>query len=179
MQQYDTKGFTLRRKTCSIPKVGAKSPQVRGRTMKTKKCTQCEQVKPITEYYVKHDVKCGRAASCKMCQRKAKKVYRKSNPKDIMLAASKQRAKRKGLEHNITIEDIIIPEKCPVLGIKLQTGKGNHNYNSPTLDRIDTEKGYIKGNVEVISYRVNNIKGAATTCELKDISMYYYNKFKE
>lgn len=58
------------------------------------------------------------------------------------------------------ISDIIIPETCPMLGIKLEFGfdKQGGNFNSPSLDRIIPELGYTKGNVMVISKRANMIK---------------------
>ena len=83
-----------------------------------------------------------------------------------MLDRSKSRAKKKGFEHTITIEDIQIPDKCPLLGIPLFAGQGGVCPNSPTLDRIDSSKGYVKGNVWVISYKANTIKSNATPEEL-------------
>lgn len=83
-----------------------------------------------------------------------------------MLDRSKSRAKKKGFEHNITIDDIQIPDKCPLLGIPLFAGQGGVCPNSPTLDRIDSSKGYVKGNVWVISYKANTIKSNATPEEL-------------
>ena len=83
-----------------------------------------------------------------------------------MLDRSKSRAKKKGFEHTITLEDIQIPDKCPLLGIPLFAGQGTVCPNSPTLDRIDSFKGYIKGNVWVISYKANTIKSNATPEEL-------------
>lgn len=87
-----------------------------------------------------------------------------------MLDRSKSRARRRGFEHNITIEDIVIPNICPLLGIPLFPGHGGVCPNSPTLDRIDSSKGYIKGNVWVISYKANTIKSNATPEELQLIA---------
>jgi hypothetical protein len=39
--------------------------------------------------------------------------------------------------------------------------------NSPSLDRIDNTKGYVPGNVWVISWRANDLKRNATLEELK------------
>ena len=83
-----------------------------------------------------------------------------------MMINSRQSAKKRGLEHTITLDDIQIPTHCPVFGYPLSGGKGLRHHASPSLDRIDTLKGYIPGNVWVISWRANNLKADATTDEL-------------
>lgn len=89
-----------------------------------------------------------------------------------MLAQSKKRSKRNGIPFNITREDIIIPDVCPILGIPLFVGDGLAGPNSPSLDRIVPELGYTKGNVVVISYRANTIKSNATPQELEAIAAW-------
>lgn len=86
-----------------------------------------------------------------------------------MLRSARARAKSKGLEFNLEESDIIIPEKCPILGIPLEVAEGSCKDASPSLDRYDSNMGYIKGNVEVISFRANTIKNAATQEELKKV----------
>ncbi len=61
----------------------------------------------------------------------------------------------------------IYNESCPILHIKL-THDGNRDH-SPSLDRIIPQKGYVKGNVQVISLRANRIKSDATLEELERI----------
>jgi len=82
--------------------------------------------------------------------------------------SAKSRAKKNGREFNITINDFKMPLVCPVLNIPLvfNTGKSGGDFNSPTLDRIDSSLGYIKGNVVVISKRANIIKSDANYDEL-------------
>ena len=89
-----------------------------------------------------------------------------------MLAAAKQRAKLKQIDFNLELNDFEIPEVCPVLGIKLIASKDNKSNNSPSLDRIDNSKGYVKGNVRVISWRANHIKTDATLSELESVVAY-------
>jgi hypothetical protein len=99
------------------------------------------------------------------------RTHGKANtPEANMLDRSKSRAKKKGFEHNITLDDINIPEFCPLLGIPLFAGQNSVCPNSPTLDRIDSAKGYVKGNVWVISYKANTIKSNATIEELEAIA---------
>jgi len=75
------------------------------------------------------------------------------------------------MEFTIEQKDIIIPDTCPLLGIPLvfHRGKGSQQGNSPSLDRIDSTKGYIKGNVWVISNRANTLKNDASLQELKTL----------
>lgn len=91
-----------------------------------------------------------------------------ASPEYLMLHRAKSRAKAKGLKFDISIEDIVIPEFCPVFGTPLERAKGkdSNKDNSPSLDRIRSEKGYVKGNVWVISNKANTIKSSATVEEL-------------
>lgn len=80
-----------------------------------------------------------------------------------MLHAAKARSKKQDIAFNLTIEDIIIPTHCPLLGYKLEffTGKGVKP-NTPSLDKIVPDLGYVKGNVRVISFRANAMKQNST-----------------
>lgn len=75
-------------------------------------------------------------------------------------------------------EDIGIPEFCPILGVKLipygKDLKARTN-NSATIDRIIPSRGYVRGNIQVISFRANRIKNNATLDELKAIIAYMEN----
>lgn len=87
---------------------------------------------------------------------------------------AKKRAKRKNLEFNIELSDIIIPESCPILKIKLNQLSLD---NTPTIDRIDSSKGYLKDNIKIISYKANVRKSNGTLDEYKSI-LNYMNKHK-
>jgi len=81
----------------------------------------------------------------------------------------KKRAKERGVDFNLQIEDIPeIPKVCPVLKIKIKENtKSAPLDSSPSLDRINPKLGYIRGNVRFISNRANRIKSDATLEELK------------
>ena len=99
------------------------------------------------------------------------------DPRYRMFHNAKHRAKTKGIPFEITMEDIIIPELCPLLEIPilLETGDKTSPHN-PSLDRIVPGKliGYIPSNIQVISSRANWLKADATLEELELIvfSMY-------
>lgn len=87
------------------------------------------------------------------------KKDRTDNPIKYLLKNAKKRALEKNLPINITYEDIVIPNVCPVLGIPIIVGASfEERDNSPSLDRIIPELGYIKGNVKVISFKANSLK---------------------
>jgi len=97
----------------------------------------------------------------KIYNTKQRKRYHLHN-ESILLNAARSRARRFKLDFNLTLEDIVIPEICPILKIKIQTSYEKINPGSPSLDRIDNTKGYIKGNVQIISYLANAMKNSAT-----------------
>jgi hypothetical protein len=132
-----------------------------------KTCSDCQLRLVSTEFYLKRSVIDGLDNRCKRCSRTFAKKCRIDSPEWFMLYSARQRARAKDWEFNLTIEDIQIPESCPVLGIILCRGDGKLTPTSPTLDRIDSSKGYIKGNVRVISHRANTIKSNATVKELE------------
>lgn len=99
------------------------------------------------------------------------RVKHKHGPILYMFGAIKGRAKRKGQEFTITKNDIVIPDVCPALNIPL-IFSDECTDNSPTLDRIDNSKGYIPGNIHVISSRANRIKNDSTLDELESIVKY-------
>ncbi|WP_210240170.1 hypothetical protein, partial [Mesorhizobium sp. M2E.F.Ca.ET.154.01.1.1] len=72
--------------------------------------------------------------------------------------------------YSLTKDDIFIPTHCPVFGFELKDG-GDRN-NSPSLDRIKPELGYVPGNIQVISTRANRIKNDATPDELRLLADY-------
>lgn len=93
-------------------------------------------------------------------------------PRRAMLNNSRKRAKERGLEFTITIDDIIIPTHCPVLGIPLVKIGGKRTPNSPSVDRVNNSLGYVKGNIKVISSRANALKNDGTIDEFEKIIQY-------
>ena len=172
-----------------------------------KKCTRCGEIKPIDEFSFiysgpgtnrKFGSKCVKCRHEKRAETKeqdraraeqyykdnrqlileSSKLRRKNNIEKSLLKSALIRAKKKGLDFNIDETDIVIPQKCPVLGIPLKLGEGRPISNSPTLDRIEPSKGYVKGNVMVISYKANTIKSDAGPQELMQVAIFYNNLSK-
>jgi hypothetical protein len=80
----------------------------------------------------------------------------------------------------ITLDDIIPVDVCPYLGIKLSYEYEDRNSdNYATIDRIDPSKGYIKGNIEVVSLKSNRMKNKTTELELLQFSISAMELLKE
>ena len=122
----------------------------------------------ISKRYIRH-------AECHQCRVESlrkRRAFRSKNERGFLLYKyAKQRAREFGFTFLITINDIAEAwpkdNKCPILGIELEPnqGRGKAQPNSPSLDRLDPKKGYIKGNIAVISYKANLMKSNETSPE--------------
>ena len=94
------------------------------------------------------------------------------DPRIRLREGARVRALNKGIEFAIdTYKDVPeVPGFCPIYKVPLFVGKGVSTDNSPTLDRIDNNKGYIKGNIHIISRKANQMKSNGS---FKDIEMLY------
>lgn len=109
------------------------------------------------------------------------KQYYQNNLQKMMLRKAKTRAKQKNVPFNINEQDLVIPSICPVLGIPLEAGIGKRTIqpNSPTLDRIIPDKGYVKGNIIVVSSIANIIKNNATPEQIIAVGEFYKKILEE
>lgn len=84
----------------------------------------------------------------------------------------KQNAKATGWEWTVGMVDMDWPSHCPIFGMELDWFAESRQENSPSFDRIDSNKGYVQGNVQVISWRANRIKNDGTADEHRKIAEY-------
>ena len=163
----------------------------------SKVCGHCKVDKPLTDYTKNNAAGDGLQSKCRPCdvayqaKRRADnpeksleygRAYQKNKRKDynyrlqMLINASKQRAKNKDREHNISVEDIkkIFPEDgcCPIFGMKLEFNSAGFRENSPSIDRIDSTKGYTPDNIQIISWKANRIKGYASIQEIEMLLAY-------
>ena len=95
----------------------------------------------------------------------------------------KSRSKKINVEFNLTKEYLenIYPTDgmCPLLNIALNWHSPPRHASTPSLDRIDSSKGYIKGNVQWVSWRANQLKNNATPEELLMLAQNYKKIYDE
>ena len=157
-----------------------------------KKCCACGENKQLFEFSKNKAAKDGLQYRCKPCDIAYQTAYRSKNKEHVLerdkkhktklrnnfeyrlkmlLNASKQRAALKNREHTITLEDIkeIYPpdNKCPVFGFVLEFNSAGFRDTSPSIDRIDSTKGYTRDNIQIISWKANRLKAYATVEDLE------------
>jgi hypothetical protein len=161
--------------------------------METKQCSKCKITKVLSDFYNHNTTKDGKTHHCKACmttyrkknvekqrlymqnlratdnervKEMRNKSYRKTDPAIKVVAQARGRAKRKNIEFNLEVSKIYVPTVCPYLKVPFIIGKkGNYEYTY-SIDRIDNSKGYIQGNVELITKKANLMKNSATKKEL-------------
>lgn len=89
-----------------------------------------------------------------------------------LCSTAKRRAFEKGLEFTIKHSDLHIPETCPIRGTTFKFNTGKLHPDNYSLDRKDSSKGYVPGNVFVISWLANNIKSNLSLEELHRLLKY-------
>ena len=136
-----------------------------------KKCTSCKEHKPAAEFtndMTRYD---GLKTTCKTCSSELSKQWRSNNLAKALFKSAKYGAKKRGIEFAITVDDIQIPDRCPIFGFKMEFG--GKRSTSPSIDRIDNSKGYVPGNIVVVSVKANHVKSDCTLAELHKLVDFY------
>lgn len=150
-----------------------------------KKCSICNEEKSLEDFRKWYTY-------CKKCTAKKRKLSRNrkrenaqavkrryENPEKDLVRRAKDRARLKNLPFDLTIEDIDIPKRCPILNIKIESHIGLAKANSISIDRIVPELGYIKGNIRIISKLANSMKQNATLEQMEVFCSNILNYMKE
>jgi hypothetical protein len=106
-------------------------------------------------------------------KRERTRIWVRNNAKRVWagtaVKSAKRRIKGKGIPFNLTIDYVesILTDSCPIFNTEFRwIGNKKTLGTSPTLDRIIPSKGYVIGNVVVISCKANNIKSAYVSTEI-------------
>jgi hypothetical protein len=164
-----------------------------------KRCTKCNLEKPETEFHRRG--KSGLHAECKTCRcarerEGGKRRYYADLDRSRETNREKRRKERQTME--TWCAQIISPIRrraaeqnlpfdldagylrsiwpannlCPVLYTEFLFGREKGNNAGPSVDRRVPEKGYVRGNVTILSYRANRLKCDATPSELLAVIDY-------
>jgi len=135
------------------------------------KCYECEIIycnkyNEINKEKIKNSKKAYRENN-KEKRKKEARIYIENFPREYLWGSAFRRAKKRNEKFLLKVEDIIIPEICPLLNIKMQINKSKAKDNSYSIDKIDPNKLYEKNNVWVISHKANSSKNNASIEEYK------------
>lgn len=162
-------------------------------------CCECKKFKDLNSYELKTYTNRKREtysiprAQCKICRGNESKLYHRMARKKLnyelamseinrlnllnkdlnlklkrhILRLAKNSARSHNREFNLELEDIVIPKKCPLLNKEFDLNSFKYAYS---VDRKDNLKGYIKGNIRIVSRLANIMKSNATNEELIEFS---------
>lgn len=127
-------------------------------------CSVCGEILSLEKFGPLSHGPFGKNTGCKPCRSKENRLFRKAfTPEYKLWEAARGRAKKYNRDFTITVEDIKIPKICPVFNEPMIRG-GKY---APSIDRIDSDKGYTPDNIQIISRRANFLKCNATFEEIE------------
>jgi hypothetical protein len=89
-----------------------------------------------------------------------------------MASTARRRAERRGLPFDkAAVRELLLAPlaRCPVFDVPFEVG-GKQSDFSATLDRIVASRGYVRGNLALISNKANCIKNNATASEIRAVA---------
>jgi hypothetical protein len=156
-QFYQAKGCKdgLRKicKECIVKRQTLKRNILKGTFNKSERfCTRCSNIKN-NSMFIDDKIRV-----CNACQERGKKYYeKKAETLEQKFKNWERGAARRKIEFNLTYDDIVIlPFVCYYTNKDLTLKR--HQPNTVSLDRIDSSKGYIKGNVVLCCSIINFMK---------------------
>ena len=131
-------------------------------------------------------VKCANKGVLNSSYRHGLSLRERETPEYKLWASVRSNAKERGRECTIKPYEIVIPDKCPVLGITLtpslpgRKASNGHGFKDtlPSVDRIDSSKGYVSGNIQVISWKANRLK-SNNTVETLELILNYMRSYQQ
>jgi hypothetical protein len=145
--------------TCESPSQPKPKSETTGR-----KCIKCDVLLTDINWSEAHQSK--KEYLCRQCNRQRRCDWDNAkSDAEYFWSSAKKRAQRKGKEREFTIsiKDVqaVDTDVCPILGIPIKRhpqtvgGSARSKPDSKSIDRIDSTKGYIPGNIRIISWKAN------------------------
>lgn len=130
------------------------------------KCKSCGKEREAKYFSLHAGCREGHDTSrCKPCK-KAKWDWERVSYEKRMYNRVKQRSKRRGILFELKIEDIVLPEECPVFHTPFIYGDPDWTYS---IDRINPNKGYSPDNIQILSNKANRLKNNASIEDLETV----------
>ena len=146
-----------------------KRGHIAARYTKYASCVECSNVYRQTNILNKNE---RYIANCRAGHNR----WLRNNPLKVRYQAIKSNAKRRGIPFSLELSDLIFPSHCKICKVefsKFITAKILPN--TATVDRVDSSKGYEKGNIDFICNRCNGLKRDCSISELERLLAYMRN----
>jgi hypothetical protein len=124
---------------------------------------ECDNERVVRGDRLRH----GETTGCRSCSHKKYGTKGKGTWEYSLWEAAACRARKNKLPFTISPNDIVIPERCPLLGTKLRHGGIKNRAASASLDQIVPGAGYTPANTWVISMKANGIKSDLTLAQFE------------
>jgi hypothetical protein len=149
-----------------------------------KRCTKCEILKPFGDFPFHKKTYDTFDSWCKTCRKKYNYECKQSLDTHIRHRLRSILDDRRKHEVLIDLQYLVNlwekqNGKCAISNVQMthQRTKRIQNQTNASLDRIDSSKGYIPGNVQWLCWTVNRMKGEHNLEELRDWCQKILNNF--
>jgi hypothetical protein len=129
-----------------------------------KKCSKCQQVKPVSEFHLRVASKGYYQSQCKICSREADRAYDRS-PRGMAIGAwysLVRRANNRDGNHPTYAGIGVKMSKEQFLEWAIPRYEAWDREGTPTVDRMDDTKDYEISNLQLISKAANSSKTRST-----------------
>ena len=151
----------------------------------TRSCNQCGTELVVGTNWSAGNLRARKYKCVACCVRNRKAQIDDMPDAEYLHMIAKHRSSKKGTEFTITPEDVaaVDSDVCPYLNIpikkyardKASSGQtGCRHQDAKSLDRIDSSKGYVPGNIIVCSWRANRMLSDFTAEELLLAASSFY-----
>ena len=130
-----------------------------------RKCKVCEKSKPLDKFYSNKGYK---SYTCKACRTAQNNKRRNSSHVEFLKQAHtslKSSRTKQGFEFVVSVEDLCDiwdtqNGRCALSGVLMTRHRDNTGVKdtNASIDRIDPNEGYYKSNVQLLCWRVNQMK---------------------
>lgn len=142
----------------------------------TRVCNRCHALKPLTDFYKRRSGSERRQTFCKLCKQQQKNERRKLSPRTAFhtLIAN---AKRRETDCHVTVDDLLIMwgeqhGLCALSGLQMTHGIGLRP-TSVSVDRLNPDIGYVKGNIRLVCVALNSLRGPWSDQEAISVALAF------
>lgn len=156
---FDGKIMKCTRCGCEMTEQSKRSSKFTARRRRIFRCNKCWSLRAVDEY-MRNWRRCADDGDGAVNRQYTAQRSLRGKAYSILMAA-KRRAHKNDMQYFSSDADIdnvmarIVNGICEISGVKFCYGIAGRHWNSPSIDRIDSSRGYTIGNVRIICVALN------------------------